>query len=76
MGQITIYLDPELEKKIRAEARTRRMSLSKCIAALVEQRTSDTWPESVKHMAGAWPDFPSLGDIREGIGGDVPRGSL
>ena len=37
MGQITIYLDPELEKKMRAYVKSTHISQSKWIANIIEQ---------------------------------------
>ena len=31
------------------------------------------WPASVAALAGAWPDFPTLEEIRQPIGEDVSR---
>jgi hypothetical protein len=59
MGQITIYLDSESEAKARESAEIMNISLDKRIADLIIQETSAHWPESVKKLAGSWPDFPS-----------------
>ena len=73
MGQITIYLDTETEKKMHNMIKKRKVSKSKWIAELIREKTSNTWPESVIKSAGAWKDFPSAEDIRKNLGGDVPR---
>lgn len=31
------------------------------------------WPDHIRAMAGAWPDFPSAEELREGDGQDVAR---
>ncbi len=76
MGQITIYLDTETEKKMHNMIKKRKVSKSKWIAELIREKTSNTWPESVIKSAGAWKDFPSAEDIRNNIGKDVKRESI
>ncbi len=73
MGQITIYLDTETEKKMHNMIKKRKVSKSKWIAELIREKTSNTWPESVIKSAGAWKDFPSAEDIRKNLGSDVSR---
>ncbi len=73
MGQITIYLDTETEKKMHNMIKKRKVSKSKWIAELIREKTSETWPQSVKELAGSWNDFPSAEDIRNNIGKDVKR---
>ena len=36
----------------------------------------DEWPSSVRELAGAWKDFPSLEDIRGISKSDAPREAL
>lgn len=73
MGQVTIYLDAEVEAKMRAAAKAMNTSLSQWIANAIREKTADVWPESVKELAGAWSDFPALEEIRSGIGEDGLR---
>lgn len=73
MAQITILLDPESEAKARDRAKKMNMSLDQWIADLVRKQTASAWPESVKKLAGAWPDFPSIEEIRRPEGEDVQR---
>ena len=76
MGQLTLYLDTETEKKMKAAAKAAGLSLSRWVAGLIRERTVDKWPESVVQLAGAWPDMPSLEEIRAEQGEDVPRQPL
>jgi predicted DNA-binding protein (MmcQ/YjbR family) len=64
MGQVTIYLDAELEAKMREITKSMHMSQSKWIANLIKEKIADEWPESVKKLAGSWGDFPSAEEIR------------
>ena len=64
MGQVTIYLDNEVEIKMRAAAKAMNLSQSKWIANIINEKMADQWPDSVKELAGAWRDFPDLEEIR------------
>ncbi|MBX3142512.1 MAG: ribbon-helix-helix protein, CopG family [Trueperaceae bacterium] len=73
MSQVTIYLEPELAERMRAAAESDGVSQSKWVAALVRQRLETQWPQEVRLLAGAWPDFPEVEEIRAAPGEDVPR---
>ncbi len=73
MGQVTIYLDSETEKKMEKIVTKRRISKSKWIAGLIKEKTVSTWPETVAALAGAWADFPTAEEIRKKAGQDVAR---
>ncbi len=73
MAQITIHLSDEAEAKVRASAQEENISISRWIARLIEDKTANKWPASIRELAGAWSDFPSLEEIRESIGEDIPR---
>jgi hypothetical protein len=62
--QVTIYLDDAAERRLRAAARKSRVSVSRWVADLVESRTRTDWPPELRQLAGAWPDFPDLQEIR------------
>jgi hypothetical protein len=76
MGQVTIYLDREAERKARAAARAQGVSLSKWVTERVRRGAQAEWPASVQKLAGAWPDLPSSEQIRKGQGRDARRGRL
>ena len=73
MGQVTIYLEPEVEKKMREAAEKNGLSQSKWVANLIKEKTATTWPASIVNMAGSWKDIPTAEEIREGTGEDSPR---
>jgi hypothetical protein len=73
VGLITIYLDPELEKKMRAYVKSTHISQSKWIATLIEEKIRNEWPESVIKLAGAWKDIPTAEEIRRTEGIDIKR---
>ena len=76
MGQVTIYLDSETETKLINVIKKSGLSKSKWIAGLIKEKTSNTWPESIVKLAGAWKNLPSAEEIREDIGVDAERESI
>ncbi|MGH7885143.1 MAG: CopG family transcriptional regulator [Thermodesulfobacteriota bacterium] len=73
MGQITIYLDARIEKKIRKEAELKKVSNSKFIADILMEKFENNWPESIINLAGTWKDFPDAEEIRSSSGTDIKR---
>ena len=76
MGKITIYLDRKTEKMAREAARSEGVSLSKWIVGRIERGARPEWPEHFRELAGAWPDAPSIEEIRAKYGKDVKRSRL
>ena len=76
MGQVTIYLDPETERKMQAMVKQSGLSKSKWIANLIRENTADVWPKTIKQLAGAWKDLPTADEIRKGLGQDLERESF
>ncbi len=76
MGQVTIYLENEIEEIIRASAKAENISLSKWIARLIREKTTDEWPETVKRLAGVWKDSPEIDAFQFGMADDIPRESF
>jgi hypothetical protein len=76
MGQVTIYLDEETERTARAGAESDGVSLSKWIARRIETDARAEWPVGVRELAGAWPDLPSVEQIRRHLAKDVTRKRL
>lgn len=73
MGQVTIYLDSETEKKMLNMIEKNGISKSKWIAKLIQEKTSNVWPENVKKLSGAWKDLPIAEEIRNHMGNDADR---
>lgn len=73
MGQVTIYLDSQTEKKLKAVIENAKVSKSRWIADLIREKTMTSWPESVARLAGAWKDLPLAETIRKEAGNDYPR---
>lgn len=76
MGQVTIYIDDDTEKKMLKMIEKQGISKSKWIAELIREKASATWPESVVKLAGAWKDLPTAEEIRKGMGKDARRESV
>ena len=76
MGQVTIYLEDEIENKMVEAAQSAHLSKSKWIAKLIEEKVDSEWPLSVKEAAGTWDDFPSAEELRDNVGKDAQREKL
>lgn len=76
MGQVTIYLDEEIEKRMTASAKAMKLSKSKWIANVIREKLVDEWPANVRELAGSWEDFPTLEEIRETEQRDCTREAL
>jgi hypothetical protein len=75
MGQVTIYLDADSEKRLKEAAAVAGMSVSRWVAHLIEERTRTQWPHAVREAAGAWRTFPDREEIAP-LGEDIPREPL
>ncbi len=65
MGQVTIYLDSEIESKMKTAAKASHLSVSKWVAQIIKDKISTEWPQDVVNLAGSWKnDFPTLEEIR------------
>ena len=76
MGQITIYLDAETEKRLTGVIKNGGVSKSRWIADLIKEKVATSWPENVVALAGAWSDLPTADEIRENLGEDAKREPL
>ena len=73
MGQVTIYLEEEIEHKMVAAAKSAHLSKSKWIAKLIQDKVANEWPQSIIDLAGSWEDFPTIDEIRTNMGKDADR---
>ena len=77
MGQVTIYLDSEIEKKMKSAAKSSHISVSKWVASIIKEKITTEWPEEIVQSAGTWKDdYPTIEKIRSSIGHDLPREEL
>ena len=73
MAQVTIYMNNNLEEKIKTIAQSMNISISKFIATSLEQQLKEEWPNSIKKLSGSWDDFADLKEIKNSSTQDVPR---
>ena len=76
VAHLTIYLADDVERGARRAAKAAKMSVSRWVAERVTSAVKTSWPPEFLALAGAFPDFPDAGELREGYGEDVPRESL
>jgi hypothetical protein len=76
MGQVTIYIDDDTERKLLNMIEKSGISKSKWIAQLIREKAATNWPESVAELAGAWSDMPTAQEIRKKMGEDAEREPL
>jgi len=73
MGQVTVYLDDKTEAEMNSAVKASGISKSKWVARIIHEKAGSEWPESVTQLAGAWPDFPTIEEIRQTSGNDAKR---
>ena len=73
MTRITINLDDELIQQIKYAASEAKMTQNQWLASLIQQRLVNTWPQTIRDMAGSWQGFPQQEQLRAGFGEDIPR---
>lgn len=76
MAHLTIYLNNDVELRVRKAAKAANVSISKWVADRVTKSVETSWPPEFLALAGAFPDFPEAAELRKGYGDDVPRESL
>jgi hypothetical protein len=76
MGQVTIYIDRETEEKMILSAKAANVSKSKWVSDVIREKVATEWPASIKELAGAWKDFPTVEELRSSAGKDASRESL
>ena len=77
MGQVTIYLENEIENKLKTAAKISKLSVSKWVANIIREKISTEWPQDVSKLAGSWKeDFPSIEKIRSTQEVDAKREAL
>lgn len=73
MAQVTIYIEPELEAKMRKAAQAMSLSQSKWVANIIREKLQNEWPANVVALVGAWADLPDVEEIRATMGSDIER---
>ena len=73
MAQVTIYINNDLEIKVKNMAISMNISISKYISNILEEKVKNQWSENVKKLNGSWSDFPTLEEIRKNDVNDLKR---
>ncbi len=76
MGQVTIYLEDKIEKQMAKAANAEKLSKSKWVAKLIQNKVANEWPDSIAELAGTWKDLPLAEEMRADLAQDVERESL
>ena len=59
MPQLHLYVPDEVAKRLREQAKTKKMSLSKYLAEIVQRETPTGWPEGYfEEVVGSWVGEP------------------
>jgi hypothetical protein len=74
MARLTLNLDTETALKVRQAAEQEGLSQDEWISRHIKVRLV-AWPDAVRQLAGAWPDFPEADVLRQG-NRDAPRETL
>src|SRR3954470_21496140 len=75
MSQVTLYLDPETEAKMKAAARSAGVSQSRWVADLIREKTAARWPESLVKLVGTWAPIGASRSARKAAA-DCPSSFL
>lgn len=73
MGQVTIYLDDQVETKSRKAAKAAGISFSSWIANRIKEPNVEQWPADFAALLGSAPDFPMASELRKGSVLDARR---
>lgn len=73
MGQVTIYLEDEVENRMKSAAESAHLSKSKWVAKLICEKVANEWPRSIVDSAGSWESFPAIEEIRKNSSVDAKR---
>lgn len=76
MGQVTLYLDAQTERRVAQAARRAKLSKSRWVSGLIHEKIHAEWPDEFLKLAGAFPDFPTVAQLRAANGKDHPRIAL
>jgi len=68
MGQVTIYLDDEIEQRMVEAAKSAHLSKSKWIAGLIREKVANEWPQSSGKLAGMQSNSPPIEEAESGKG--------
>ena len=64
MSQMTIYLDNELEVKVKQNVAKMGLSMSQFVAGLIRKELEQEWSPKIRELSGSWDNFSSIEEIR------------
>ena len=73
VGQVTIFLEDPIERKITEAANAVHLSKSEWIAQVIRERVATEWPQSIADMAGSWNDSPDIESLQQTEVNDAER---
>lgn len=73
MTELVLKLDEATLKKLQRAAEHEGLSEDAWVTKLIETQFKDEWPDAVRRLAGAWPDFPEAETLRGGDSKDARR---
>ena len=76
MKRVNVLLDEDLDAEVSKAAKSAKVSKSKWIARVVEEKVNELWPDSVVELAGAWKHLPTAKELRAYYSADVKREPL
>jgi hypothetical protein len=65
MAKICVYLDNELELKVKQNVAAMGISLSQFVSDLIRKELDEEWSPAIHQLAGAWNDFPDAESLRD-----------
>lgn len=65
MAKICVYLDNELESKVKQNVAAMGISLSQFVSGLIRKELHEEWSPAIHQLAGAWNDFPDAESLRD-----------
>ncbi|MFI3197212.1 MAG: hypothetical protein QX196_02705 [Methylococcaceae bacterium] len=73
MKQLIVEIDETTEVRIITAAKIAGLSAQQWLKRIIDEKTVNSWPDSVKALAGSWQDVPFAEELRSGQGQDVSR---
>jgi hypothetical protein len=73
MAQITLYIDDQVQRRLKEAAARRNVSQSQFVADLIRRATATEWPDEVLALFGSVPEFPLADELCAGLPPDNPR---
>ena len=72
MAQLILNLDAETASRLQEAAERAGLTKDERLIQLIKEQLGKSWPDSLRQLSGAWPDFPDAETLREHHQ-DVPR---